>query len=207
MRFIPSPDFVMPAPRVQAVIYSAVEALRIVHAKAVETLDGWRDDIPRTLSKFEQECLAEGFDPFELDPDQDDFDQIACSAKLHATILQEIVGGVLPSLPDGVFRAIRDHQNENAENQTGAESACMALDLATRCLREAVKLHTEEDGQLSIVALDDDEAGELLTAAFAFCEIKHSLLSGKLDSPIGVLEAKVDTLLGRSPRRQSRQTA
>ena len=156
MQFVPSVDFVMPHPQVQAKLYDALELLRVCVDKLGDAVDGY-DQQPAAYS----DCLR-----------STDLLEAQCTANLHATILQEIIGGVAPTLPDSVFQAVRDFENREPANVPHIEGSILGLKLACRALDDAMALSAKLDG------IEIDEAYELMLPATAAIGYFASLLDG-----------------------------
>lgn len=156
MFFYPSQAFVIPSARVQAKVYDAVEALRTAEAKLNDALDGF---VERDRRIREWDLIA-----------------ARATAWLFASIFQEVIWTGKPTLPDSVFRAIRDHKNYMAENVPHIEAATLALYLAIDCLDEAMELSAELDGP------DIDEAYDVLVAAHGAVLYVASVLDGSMVS-------------------------
>ena len=174
MQFIPSPDFVMPHPRVQAKLYDALEAMRVLDAKLDQAIEEIQDNPDHS-----EDHICE----FDLTATQ-------ATARLHASILQEIIAGT-PTLSNRVFHAIRDYPNLQPENAAHVEGAFIALELAHRSLEAASDLSYELDGE------EINEVYQLVLAAQCALDWHKSVFEGYA-IPCYVEEA-LDTIIEGKP--------
>lgn len=124
-RFVPNPDFPVLPRQARAELYTAVECLRIVA------------DLMRQAHDSFDEDLCDGDNDTGINMDMEGFDllEVRGVCELHASIWQEVVGGVLPSVPDRVFATIRHWENRCAWTQPRCEAGKIGLRLALRSVR------------------------------------------------------------------------
>jgi hypothetical protein len=155
--FTPTVDFAFPRPDVQAVLYSAVEALRVCAAHASHAAD-WFDDPASEHADDQHEYIG-----------QIDMIELKFNARLFVSIFQEIIGGVTPSMPDRVFRSLAGYTNLRHDNIPGIEGATLALEVARLALDQAVEMSAERSDEI-------DAADEVIMAGRAVVLHFKSLL-------------------------------
>ena len=166
-QFVPALDFPTPHPRVQTALYDALESLRIADAKLEKARADFGDG--------DHEYIGDG----------DLLDAQICAAHF-ALCLQEIIGGVMPSIPDHAFHELAEFANREERNPPHFEGACLILHLACRSLDRAMDLSRELDGP------EIDAAYELMVAARS-CVSFHAGLIDQVT--IGFLGDDADEIL------------
>jgi hypothetical protein len=82
-------------------------------------------------------ALVEGAMADDCQPDQCLRGKMATMA-LYGQLLQELIGDVLPTIPDGVFAAVRSFPGLWPKTHPNAEGAALAARLAYRSLEKAI---------------------------------------------------------------------
>lgn len=153
-----SPDFKLPHPRVQAKLYDAVECMRLADDLLQVVIDKYKEN------KRNEDTLPEI-----------DFWEAQSSMRLHANILQEIMGGDC-SISAKTFKIIRGHKNHSNRNSFGTEAAMLALMLAHDSLDEAMDLSRELEGE----EIEDDY--RLMLAAHGAANLYKGLIESTMVS-------------------------
>jgi hypothetical protein len=129
---------------VQVELYNALEAIRVTGAKLKDVIGNFHE------GKKKREHL-----------DVNDCQQALYTCRFWGSIFQDLVGGVLPSVRDSAFKAIREYENENTRNVSHMEGAILGLAISRRSLGKAMDLSAELDD----IDIEDDEIYQLLFVA------------------------------------------
>ena len=168
-------ECVSPSRTLQVAIYDAVEFLRLADIRLGEMIDAL-DDEEAEEAELDLDYLTGGdFDYWYLRAAQ-------VNCRLFARLLAETFGGVLPSIPDRVFKVLREYENRWPTNQTGVEGTSHTLGMAQRALHKAWKISGDEA----------DDLDDLILGACDVLDLYADVFSGGVTSSDEVIQAILD---------------
>jgi hypothetical protein len=161
-------------PRIQVMLYDALEALRCLETNLALAHD-----------KFEGNAEEKDYRP-----DSFTYLQYHAVVGLHIAVIQELIGGVLPTIPAARFKAIMDHKNIHDENPPHTEATMMAAIIAKQKLEEATN-----------ALADDDDASDEAWGVAAAALLSVGTVYGDFDSTMSMTyaEESLDFILAGKP--------
>ncbi|HZZ79834.1 MAG TPA: hypothetical protein VFE62_15050 [Gemmataceae bacterium] len=153
-------NYTVPPMPVRRKLLDAVEAMRVAVKRLTQAIaDHPGDDVDMGM----QDELA-----------VEDLYRDRCAVKVYIGILEELVGGATPTLPERVFRTIAEHKNVNRRLSgepfqiPHVEGAVIALELADLSLSEALGEEREPRSVGQACPMDCGDVVDLIIACRDF---------------------------------------